>query len=169
MILFAAIWFWSAAPLEMKCPDECVIGELVRIECNQDVSWQIIPENKDFAADGKRAYFSSRSEGEYTIIAVGDKRRSLVKKLKVVGVAEPLAAVLKKIKGTKEEAIKLAQSFRALSKEPIDIEATAAANRVALGKNLDAWKPFLDYLGENIEPSHASWLKIAGALDDYSP
>lgn len=62
--------------VSIKAPTQAAIGELVRLESlggAVNTSWAIVPESADFelVEAGKRAMFSARSPGTWTIVLAG--------------------------------------------------------------------------------------------------
>jgi hypothetical protein len=169
--------------IRLEAPEVCVVGELVVLDASESVSetlvWQISPFTPDFKVFDKQACFSSRVIGEYMVIIAGVEEGQPVLRTHMlrVGVVSPVDLSTQMEEWAKEvtsenvmeEALKFAQSFRALADADIPpeqfITATADANRRALGESLDAWKPFLDRLG-----AYLNTLAVDGRLlspDDY--
>ncbi len=174
-------YFWfvhkSTLVLEVDCPETYTVGELITLDASTskatDMQWVIFPETANFKIDGKKAYFSSTTRTNYTVILMGTNGKIIdykIFKLTNTKAVEPepkpkaIDPVVMKIKSwlpekySKISAIKLSQSFRsisAISKSSFsDIEAmllaTAYSNRVALGDDLSIWKPFLDNLTKDL-------------------
>ena len=190
LLLFAVVTQAPASEIELKAPETCVIGELVRLDASKSeaVIWEVVPPTPDFQAVGNIAFFSSRAGGDYLIVVAstnGGKPLLKTHKIHVEPAGTPasnldftIKELLKEVVTTngREEAIKLAQSFRAIGGTalPSDqiLDATAKANRAALGKSLDAWKPFLDglatYLDENQVTNYPmTWNAIADSIERH--
>lgn len=192
LLLFATPAY---ADIKLTAPDECVVGELVRLDAiesdSEVLKWEVIPSTPDFEAVGKRAFFSSRVAGDYLIIIAGSEDNKPVLYTHVIRVDGDspvthqldfrIKELLKKVvsHNGREEAIKLAQSFRAIAGAGIPVEniveSTARANRSALGNSLEQWKPFLDGLAEYLDTKQLStpedyqktWNQIADSIERY--
>jgi len=183
---------------EVVGQDEAEIGELVRFVVQGDVetiSWRIIPGTQDFdhAQDGRRAFFSARTGGDYVFIVAAAKGGEVyldVKTLTVKGEPAPISGLKAKVgqwlTGVRVEDPKvklraMAGVFRKLGEGDIDVdkilEATALANSAVLGDSLKAWIPFLDKLGTELDQLAADgeletdeqyrtvWIDLAKALE----
>jgi len=181
----------SSAEIILKAPDTCVVGELVRIDASESLSeelkFEVIPETPDFEAVGKKAFFSSRTGGDYLIIVAGSEDNKPVLMTHVIhvegttGLDSIIKELLKKVitSNGREEAIKLAQSFRAIAGTGIPVDhilvSTAKANQLALGSSLEQWKPFLDGLAlyldglnlQTLDDYQRTWLTIADAIERH--
>lgn len=183
------------AEIKLEAPDSCVVGELVRFDATESDSekliWEIVPETPDFHPKGKEAFFSGREGGEFLVIIAGTGPALRTHLIVVEGgtvstsLDFKIKELLKKVVSSngREEAIKLAQSFRAIGNTEIPIEklleATAKANRLALDDNLDAWEPFLVGLGTYLDRQADSgqlttrqhyqqtWNAIANSIEKY--
>jgi len=174
------------AEIKLKAPDTCVIGELIvfdALESDSEVLvWEIVPPTEDFKARGKEAFFSSRQDGDYLIIIAGSGPVLLVHSIHVQGsnsLDSRIKELLKKVVTTngREEAIKLAQSFRGVTGTSITeiLDATAKANRAALGDSLGNWIPFLDGLAAYLDSTNLesrddyikTWNAIADAIERH--
>lgn len=191
--LFSSFCF---AEIKLKCPEYAVVGELIRVDASESdsekLAMKIIPETDDFEQVGKRAFLSSRTGGEYLLIIAGSENNEPVLKTHRIYVepvddntAELDSSIRKwltqvRSDGGKDEARKLAQSFRFIAQSKHTkitdfVEAAAASNRMVLGDSLDAWKPFLDGLGLYLDANPPSslakyqetWLKIAESIERH--
>lgn len=192
----------ALADIKLNAPTDAQVGELIRLDATEstceDLIWEVIPETEDFEAVGKKAFLSSRAGGEYLIIIAGSEENKPVLHTHRVYV-EPLVPPdpddpntvsldseirkwLTKVRsdGGKEEARKLAQSFRFVAGSPhVKVEdfltAAASSNRMVLGDSLDAWKPFLDGLGRYLDknpprtlPNYQKvWNTIADSIERH--
>jgi len=175
----------GAEPAEtiiLQAPDTCVVGELVTLDASssasKEVEWKVLrvdsglDECLDFKAFGKVACFSAREPSQWLVIIsgvdAGGKPAMQTHSILVDGGGSPsgpstpslesrIRTWSKKVESDnlREEAIKLAQSFRALAAAELPVnkvlEATALANKQALGESLEAWIPFLDALGTYLD------------------
>jgi len=163
------------ANLVLRAQASCVVGELVRFDASEStvdgIIWQIKPHSNDFEVieNGRRAFFSSRTPGEYLIIvaAAAAGKPFLVHHTIVVegevGPPKPENLGHKigrwfadvKTPNKIEEARRVAGVFRTLATTEIEtakiLEATAIANREALGESLNEWIPFLENLGKELD------------------
>lgn len=185
----------TSEALVLQAPDVCEIGELVTLDASAsaspEVTWKVVrvdatlEECMDFKAFGKVACFSAREASMWLVIVsgVGPDNQPIMMTHSITvdgGVPGPGPgpSIESKIKqwsrlvesdNTREEAIKLAQSFRALAgaELPVDkvLEATALANKQALGTSLQAWMPFLDKLGTHLDELAAN--DGLSTRDDY--
>jgi hypothetical protein len=198
LLLFASSLFAA----EAIGPTTCVVGELVVLDASslasEEVIWKVLRvdssliESQDFKAFGKVACFSARESGLWLVIVSGvaeGKPCMLIHSIEVGGgsVAPKLETQMKqwvplvKSKNVKEEASRLAQSFQIIASTDLPVEkmleATAIANKQALGNSLQAWIPFLDKLGDHLDQLAADkklvtkedykkvWLDIASAIE----
>lgn len=183
--------------IELNAPDSCVVGELVVFDASasrsDSLKWAIKPETDDFKVFGKQACFSGRAAGEFLVIIAGvEDGQPVLRTHEIVveggvvssDIARQMKEWAKSVTSEKraEEALKFAQSFRALAgaKIPVDqmLEATADANRRALADSLESWKPFLDRLGIHLDSLSAdgklktpddykqTWLSLADAIEE---
>jgi len=177
---------------------ECEIGELVRMKVKGDVdgiTWKIEPMTDDFEIidDGRRAFFSARTGGDFVIIvaaAKGGKPFLFYDSLTVKGEPKIVTGLRGRVgrwlvpvqTPKKAGTLKaMAGVFRKLAGQPTTVdkmlEATALANSAVIGDEITAWVPFLDKLGnelddlvenkklETIEQYKATWLEVADALE----
>lgn len=188
-----------ADTIELDAPDTCVVGELVTLDGSKsesELTWKVLrvdsslEECLDFKSFGKVACFSARASSHWLVIVSGvskDGKPSMITHSIVVGdgggsvvnLESKIRTWARKVEteNRREEAIKLAQSFRALAgaELPADkiIEATAFANKQALGDSLEAWMPFLDPLGDYLDEAgletrddyRRTWIEIAEAIE----
>lgn len=196
LLLLPSVGF---AEIKLTAPESCVVGELVRLDAtasdSETLEWRIVPDSPDFQPVGKTAFFSSRQGGDFLIIVAGSEQDKPVLHTHFIHVDGGTMSIgdldtivkelLKKVvtKNGREEAIKLAQSFRAIGGTEIPVEqiltATVAANRAALGESLEAWKPFLDGLAQyldaltlenklNVKDDYTkTWVAIANAIERH--
>lgn len=179
----------EAQPAEAKivlvAPDQIRVGELCRLDVSESVAdsfeWLLVPQTPDFEvfADGRRAVFSARIEGEYQFIvacAKGGTVDVVSHVIRVVGpppmpVTDSLAEWIPFWNWVEmlpqDECKALAASFEEIAArqdeltKPEDwLRATAEANRAVLGDRLPAWKPMLDKIGTALRKRAES-----GALD----
>lgn len=186
------------AEIKLDSPDSCVVGELVTLDASEStcekLQWQVLrvdpglEECIDFKPFGKVACFSSRQPSIWLVIISGvaadGSPEMTTHKLLVEGKSGPLLGLGSKIKTwsklvetEREVALKLAQSFRAISNADIPadkfLEATAKANKQALGEALEAWMPFLDRLGDYLDENSPNttegyqklWIEIANGIE----
>lgn len=202
LVFLAAAMFCTQAYSEIKlnCPENAVVGELIRIDASESDSetlvMEVIPSTDDFAQVGKRGFLSSRQGGEYLLIIAGSEDNKpvlLTHRIYIEGPepvdpdGQPTVNLDSEIRkwltqvrsdGGKEEARKLAQSFRFVAgSKHVKIEdflaAAAASNKMVLGDSLDPWKPFLDGLGKYLDNNTPRslkkyqdvWIKIATAIE----
>lgn len=189
--------------LKVHYESECVVGQLVRFDARDNdadnIIWSILPSTPDFEVSdgGRRAMLSSRTQGEYIVVGAGAKGGvPMIFQVKVTfkdssfssihSLDQKIASWVQDIKSEKkaEEAAKISGVFRTLSTTDIEVDkildATAAANRAALGESLQTWVPFLEHLGNELdvyvdsdqlatkEQYSSLWLKIADAIDKSS-
>jgi hypothetical protein len=199
LLLFLAVPS-AHAEIKLNAPDDCVVGELVTLDASEStceqLKWQVLlvhsslDECMDFKSFGKVACFSSRIPSTWLILISGvaeDGSPEMITHRLVVegGIENPAVANLeskiktwsKLVKTDREAAIKLAQSFRAISNADIPaekfLEATAKANKQALDDSLEAWMPFLDRLGTYLDEVQLSttadyqrvWVEIADGIE----
>lgn len=188
----------SLSEMVVKIPAEVEIGELVRMDASENdvegITWRIIPETPDFVIvdNGRRAFFSSRSGGEFLVIVAGARDGLAflyVQTLTVTGSPVPSSGLALKFsqwikKAPNADLTKLpgmAGVFRNLAtgNTPIEemLDATALANSAVIGDSVDGLAPFLDALGKELdrldkagaletrEDYQSVWLEIAAALD----
>jgi len=188
------------AEIKLNAPDNCVVGELVTLDASEStceqLKWRVLlvhsslDECMDFKSFGKVACLSSRVPSTWLILISGvaedGSPEMLTHKLTVEdGIKNPAVANLgsrinnwsKLVKTNREAAAKLAQSFRAISNAEIPadkfLEATAKANKQALGDSLEAWMPFLDCLGTYLDENppittqdyQRVWVEIANGIE----
>lgn len=163
--------------LVLRAQKTCEVGELVRFDASEStvegLTWQILPKTNDFEVieSGKRAFFASRTPGEYLIIIAGAKDDVPYLKHWTIRVRGEITPPGPKTIDTKisdwltlvpESETKVANAkamalvFRqTAAKEDVDVEnlleATAIANVGILGDDLEVWKPFLVALGEELD------------------
>lgn len=178
--------------------DECEVGELVRMSADGSVDgirWEIKPDSPDFEVigDGRRAFFSGRTPGEFLIIVAGAKGGQPFlhyQTLTVRGDPTPVSELTGKIytalkklpKDVNKAKVKqVAGVFRKManSDTPVEkmLEATALANSAVIGDDIESWVPFLEDLGTELDSLveakkldtrdqyKSAWLEIAGALE----
>ena len=163
----------NEAKIVLEAPSTARVGELVRFDVSASVAdsfeWLVVPPSQDFEvyAEGRKAVFSARMEGEYQFIVAcaKDGTVDVVQHVIVVRGPPPMPTddsladwipfwaftMNLPADGAKD----LAQSFEDVAArseelaEPQDwIKATAEANRAALGEKLPIWKPILTKIGE---------------------
>jgi hypothetical protein len=184
--------------LTLEAPTKGKVGELIRFTLTSEadsIKWLAPTEDFQTFDNGRQAVFSARTQGTYTFIVavalegtVDVSRHTLV----ITGPPErpttddlalwiPFWAETMNL--PKEEALTLAASFEdvasritAISTPKGIIEATAEANRTALGPSLAAWRPMLvkiqTALGKRSqtgllstpEQHTATWREIAAGL-----
>ena len=189
----------------LEAPIKCEVGELVRLDARKsdvdDLVWDIIPKTPDFEVveSKRRGFFSARMGGEYLILIGGAKNgKAFLYHQKITVKGEPTPAptgLVYKISqwvsqlpddvpGKNAKLASMAGVFKKLGEGDIDVdkilEATALANSAVLGDDLDAWVPFLDKLGSELddmidgdrlstpEQYRATWLEIAKGLEAAS-
>ena len=153
--------------LKLAMPDECEVGELVRLDARtsevDSIVWKIIPATDDMEIvdDGKRCFFSSRAPGVYTIILAGAKGGEAFLEHRTLtvagGVEVPVSDLTAKVKrwlygvGVADRSDKLRQMANvyrtmAASDTPLDemMKATALGNRAVLGDDFEPWVPFFE-------------------------
>ena len=195
----------EVAKVVIDAPTRGRVGELIRFDLTKSeadsIKWLLLPESVDFECyeDGRRAVFSARTPGEYMfIIAVANagtvdvvthtvKIEGPPPKPESTSLTEWVPYWLYPLQLDPAVAVKLAESFEsvsdritALSTPKGIIEATAEANRAALGDELDAWKPLLKKIQATLanrarantlttpEQHKAVWLEIAEGLRKYA-
>lgn len=196
----------NEAKIVLKAPVKAKVGELVVLdvtESNADsFKWELRTKTKNFMVidGGRRAVFTAEAGGEYIFVVACAKSGSVDVVIHTIVVAgdqaDPASDIGAKVKEwcdkvasdtKRDDAMKLAQSFSSVSAVISDdmtpaaiVEATKKSNRVALGKNLDAWIPFFDGLGNELRSLGASgklpdseahrviWEKIGEALKEYA-
>lgn len=194
-----------AAKVVVDAPNKGRVGELIRFDLTKSVAdsikWLLKPESIDFQAyeDGRRAVFSARTPGEYMFIiavASGGTVDVVTHTVTIEGppakpdsqsLTEWVPYWLYPMQLDREEALRLAESFEetsdritALSTPQGIIEATAEANRAALGDSLGEWKPLLKKIQATLanraqagtlttpEQHKETWLEIARGLRKYA-
>ena len=193
------------AKVILTAPTTGEVGELIRFDLTKSVAdsikWLLRPGSPDFESydNGRKAVFSARHPGEYTFIIAVAKAGTVDVITHVVKIKGPpkepttpdlalwIPYWLYPLQLPKDEALRLAEAFEdtasritPLSTPKGIIEATAAANRAALGKSLSAWKPLLAKLQATMknrakegklttpEQHKAMWLEIARGLRAYA-
>lgn len=193
------------AKVVIEAPSRGRVGELIRFDVSQSVAdsvkWLLVPGSADFESydDGRRAVFSARAPGDYMFIiavAKGGSVDVITHTVKVEGppqkpesqsLADWVPYWLYPVQLPREEALRLAESFEdvaaritALSTPKGVIEATAEANRAALGDSLDSWKPILVKIQSALanraragtlttpEQHRETWREIAAGLRRYA-
>jgi hypothetical protein len=194
------------AKIIIKAPVKAKVGELVVLdvtESNADsFKWELRVKTKNFLVidGGRRAIFTAEAGGEYVFVVACAKAGTVDVVIHTIvvagGPAEPSADIGAKVKEwcdkvasdtKRDDAMKLAQSFSSVSAvisgemtPDAIVEATKKSNRVALGKNLEAWVPFFDGLGDELralgaagklpdsEAHRVVWEKIGEALKEYA-
>lgn len=200
-IAIATINHYQKVNIIVNEPESYVIGELVTLDAStskaDELIWKIIPATDNFVVDGKVAYFSSTTPIAYTIIIVARRNSNLdckvfdlpfdkEEKEKEKITFTPFELEVKSwLPIDKVGAKQLAQSFKIVAGtissgvfDNIDgiILATARANTLALGPNLENWKPFLQKFQNYLEMNppatvkdHAKiWNNLATALEKLS-
>jgi hypothetical protein len=167
-------------------------------------AWKVVPETANFMVidDGRRAVFSG-TNGTYLFIVSAAKGDTVAVETHNIiigdgiaptpGPADLSAKVVSWAKlvqpASRDEAIKLAQSFNSVSATvaagvittPTDIvNVTKTSNRQALGTSIAKWTPFLEALNVELSAqakagtltdaaSHAkAWRQIAIGLEKYA-
>jgi len=164
------------AKIVLSAHQSARIGELVRLDVSESKAtsykWLLVPSTPDFLVydGGARAVFSARKAGEYQfIVACGAADGSVDVVTHVVRVQAPpseptgdsFAAWIPYWNWTldlpKDECIAVADNFDDLADRSATlntpqqwIDATAQANRDALGDRIGAWAPMLDKIGEKL-------------------
>jgi len=193
------------AAIVVDAPTKGRVGELIRFDLTKSIAasikWRLLPDSADFQVyeDGRRAVFSARTAGEYMFIiaaANGDTVDVVTHTVKIEGpppkpesssLAEWVPYWLYSMQLDPKTAIELAESFEsvsdritAISTPKGIIEATAEANRAALGDELETWKPLLKKIqaalanqaraGTLATPDQhkETWLEIAKGLRKYA-
>lgn len=189
------------AKIVLTVPSTARIGQLVRFDVSDSSAdsfkWILVPLSEDFLVydSGARAVFSARTAGEYRFIVACAMQGSVDVVTHLIRVVGPPAAPITDNLAEwipfwvwnqglpREECEKLAESFEAIAARrdelttPGDwIKATSESNRATLDMRLDAWKPVLDKIGENLrkraeigtlmspEDHEKVWLEIAQGL-----
>jgi len=160
----------------LEAPELAEVGELIRFDASQstvNLTWQILPYTDDFEVieGGKRAFFSSRTPGQYLIIVAGAKDdQPYLQHFTIVvdggdfnpgplTLARKVAAWVRKVEsyeGKHADARRLAANFRkCVTDQNLDIDKilndTAVGNSAALGENQTKWEPFLMELGAELD------------------
>jgi len=195
----------ETAAIVINAPTKGRVGELIRFDLTKSVAdsvkWIVQPATPDFETyeDGRRAVFSARTPGDYVFfisVAKGGTVDSLIHTVRIEGpppkpetqsLADWIPYWLYPMQLNTSEAEILAASFEdtaaritALSTPKGIIEATAEANRAAMGKSLSKWKPLLKKIqaalanrakaGTLTTPDQhkEAWLEIARGLRKYA-
>jgi len=195
----------EVAKVVIEAPTKGRVGELIRFDLTQSeadsIKWLLLPESVDFEAyeDGRRAVFSARSPGDYMFIiavAKGGSVDVVTHTVKIEGPPERpegqslvdwIPYWLYPMQLDSNQALLLAASFEevasritAISTPKGIIEATAEANRAALGDNLVTWKPLLAKIKATLEhrakngtlatpdQHKETWREIAKGLRRYA-
>ena len=195
----------ETAKVIIDAPTRGRVGELIRFDLTRSVAdsimWRLLPASGDFESydEGRRAVFSARTPGDYMFIIAVAKGGTVDVITHTVHIEGPPAKPdthsltewvpywLYPMQLNREEALKLAQSFEdvagritAISTPKGIIEATAEANRTALGNSIEAWKPLLIKIqaalgnkakaGTLMTPDQHKevWLSIAKGLRKYA-
>lgn len=189
------------AEIKLDAPDSCVVGELVTLDATgstcERLQWQILCVNSDldecvdFKPFGKEACFSARASSIWLVIISGVSVEGaplmLTHKLVVEGntpealvklnLGAKISTWAKLVTSDRDKAMRLAQSFLAISNAEIPADkflaATAKANKQALGDSLEAWMPFLDKLGAYLDETQLrttedyqrTWVEIASGIE----
>jgi hypothetical protein len=165
----------AEAKIVLVAPDSARIGELVRLDVSESVAdsfqWLLVPDSVDFEvfADGRKAVFSARTEGDYRFIIACAKDGTvdvITHVVRVIGpppmpesdsLAEWIPFWLWTYQLPAEQAEALAAAFESVAAEAPRLktptewaQATAEATRRTLGDDLNAWKPILDRIGKAI-------------------
>lgn len=193
------------AEVIIEAPVKGAVGELIRFDLSQSVAdeirWRLIPDCPDFESydAGRKAVFSARAPGEYMFIVAAAKGGTVDVVTHVVTIVGPpkepttpdlsqwIPYWLYPLQLDKTEAVALAKGFEETASRitPLStpkgiIEATAEANRKALGASIGAWRPLLAKLqaamknraatGELTTPAQHKemWLEIAKGLYKYA-
>ena len=191
------------ASIILQAPTKGKVGELIRFDLTKSeadsIKWISPTEDFEAYANGTRAVFSARTPGEYTFTvaaALGGTVDVVThtviitgppKKPETATLVEWIPYWLYPLQLDKAEAIKLAESFEdvasridTLSTPKGIIEATATANRAALGTRIAAWKPLLVKVQASLtnksragllktpEQHKETWNEIATGLRRYA-
>ena len=193
------------AKVAIDAPTRGRVGELIRFDLTRSeadsIKWLLLPDSVDFEVyqEGRRAVFSARAPGSYMFIIAVAKAGTVdvvTHTVKIEGpppkpestsLTEWVPYWLYPMQLDPKLALKLAVSFEevsdritALSTPKGIIEATAEANRAALGDELDTWKPLLKKIQASLanmaragvlttpEQHKETWLQIAKGLRKYA-
>jgi hypothetical protein len=193
------------AKVILEAPVKGRVGELLRFDLSKSIAdsvkWRLVPDCADFESydNGRKAVFSARAPGEYMFIVAVAKGGTVDVITHVVKIEGPpkeptspdlslwIPYWLYSLQLDKTEAIALAEGFEAtaaritpLSTPKGIIEATAEANRTALGASIGAWRPLLTKLQSAMknratqgllatpEQHKEMWLEIAQGLRKYA-
>lgn len=192
----------QTAKIVLKAPSSARVGELVRLDASassaDSFKWVLVPESVDFEvyAEGRKAVFSARENGEYLLVLAAAKGGSVdIKTVKITikGPPEPpsdksdvkstVKFFLEQNPGSDEGRLKLADAFTRISEMGLGepeawIYETKRAIDEALGDEKPKWEPFLraigKYMGElgadgvlsDAESHKRVWLDIAAALKE---
>lgn len=162
----------AEAKIVLDAPSSVRVGELVRLDVSASEAasfkWLLVPQTPDFEvyADGRKAVFSARTEGEYVFVvaaALGDTVDVVRHVVRVIGpppmpTTDSLAEWIPFWNWAEmlpsEQCELLAASFESIAARKTELEkpeqwlkATAEANRTVLGEDLTKWKPMLDKIG----------------------
>lgn len=181
----------SNAKIVLDAPIEGKIGELIILDASaseaESFIWRVIPDTSNFQIieDGKRAFFTSSKPGLYLFVVAAAKSGDVdcvVHEIQILGdptVEDEFTLLVKSWlpkKLDRQLLQALSRSFTASCEAedvPTLVKQTSVANQAVLGKNLEAYKPFLvkfsEYLKENyqnatLEEHKVLWLKIAETL-----
>lgn len=191
------------AKLVLVAPTSARIGELVHLDVSEsnavEFRWLLVPDSVDFLVydSGSRAVFSGREAGEYQIIigcAVDGTLDVVSHIIRIIGPPEaPVNGTFVELipywmwfeYHPWEECQALADSFESIAARIEDlptpkdwIDATAEANRVVLGGQIDVWSSMLEKIGVELlrkaqagelttpEEHQKVWLDIAKGLRD---
>lgn len=189
------------AKVVLVAPTQARVGELVRFDASNSTAesfkWLLVPQDcLDFEvyAEGRKAVFSARKEGEYVFIlavAKGGKVDVIRHIVKIMGPPQtPTTNSLTEwipfwnwSEGLpKQECDLVANVFEGVAEQYKLTEATswlqttAEANRKALGARIEAWKPMLIKIGAALqkkaeagllatpEDYKKAWLEVAQGL-----
>ncbi len=197
--VWATVNHYQKVSIVVNEPKGYMIGELITLDASaskaDELIWKIIPANNNFVVDGKVAHFSSTRAIDYTIIIVARRNSNLDckvftlpfpfgKKAKEKIILTPFELEVKSWLPEDTTGLeRLAQSFKIVAStidvfDNVDgvILATARANTLALGSNLENWKPFLqkfqNYLEANppatVKDHGKIWNNLAAALEILS-
>jgi hypothetical protein len=195
----------SHALIVVEAPTKGRVGELIRFDLTNStatqIKWKLVPDVVDFESydEGQKAVFSARAPGEYMFIIAAAMNGTVDVVTHTVTIQGPpkepttpdlslwVPYWLYPLQLDKAEALALAQGFEAtaaritpLSTPKGIIEATAEANREALGGSISAWRPFLTKLQSAMknrakqgllqtpEQHKEMWLEIARGLHKYA-
>lgn len=171
----------AEAKIVLVAPASVRVGELVRFDVSESVAdsfkWLLVPQTPDFEvyADGKRAVFSARIEGEYQFIVACAKNGTVDVVTHVVRVVGPPSMPTTDSLAEwipfwnwaemlpREECELLAASFEEIASRKDELQspedwlrATSESNRKVLGSRIKAWKPMLDKIGKVLQKRASS-------------